>query len=142
MKNDRDSGSNRKYAGRTLRRLGGFPISSDYPAGLTLTVTTFDGLQSNVAGFFGYTRTNFPPLTCRRAKQLPKTLPPTSVGPRIPSAVNLWIVLAAAMKLARVRPLTPLFATTCFTASRKNRAGTQASTPKEAAFDRPPTALM
>src|SRR4029078_5663042 len=94
-------------------------------------------LQSKVAAFFGYTRFHLPPLSCSSEKQPDGTLPPMSVGPIIPWAVNACWSLAVARKFARVRPFTPWDLTILFTVSWKNRAAIHAWAPKPSAFDKP-----
>ena len=48
-------------------------------------------LQSNVPGFVGLTRTNFPFFTCVITMHCGALWPPTSVGPMSPPAVNAWV---------------------------------------------------
>src|SRR6185312_4453534 len=105
-----------------------------------LTVTTFLGLQSKVAGFFGNTRTNLPPFTWNRDVQGVAFLAGMSLVASIPSASDEWIFLASVRKLARVSAFTPPLFTTAFTASRKNRAAAQACSPLPS-MTPPPTEL-
>src|ERR687898_489077 len=76
-------------------------------------------------------------------KQPLSFLPPTSVGPSIPSpptsALKSWTFAASSRNRARVRPLLPCAFTTLLTTSRKNRPAAHDWAPKPSALDRPPT---
>src|SRR3954453_22148370 len=69
------------------------------------TVTTFFGLQSNVVGFFGNTRVNFPPFTWKSEVHGVAFFAGMSLFASIPSASNEWMSFAAASQLARVNAL-------------------------------------
>src|SRR5262249_21364372 len=103
------------------------PVPSQLPD--CFTSTTFFGLQSNDAGFDGYTRTYLPPFTWNSDVHGVAFFAGMSLVASIPSALNLWMSFAAASQLARVSAFTPPFLTAAFTASRKNSAAAHASSP-------------